>query len=121
MEIKINVPINDYQRPSQVREDVVQLICDSFLNGDTYKATCTNHWSADYCIDTEGKHPRFYNGYRSGIGEKHEEHGDQASFQLDEALSLLFVILLHFGFVFCYLILVSIYVVLFFHVCYTPY
>ena len=74
MEIKINVPINDYQRPSKVREEVVQLICDAFLQGDEYKATCTNHWSADYCVDTEGKHPRFYNGYRSGIGERHEEH-----------------------------------------------
>lgn len=70
----IKIPTNDYQRPSQIREEIVQLICDAFLGGDTYKATCTNHFSADYCVDTEGMRPRFYNGYKSGINEKHIEH-----------------------------------------------
>jgi len=31
MEIKINIPKNDYVQPKQVREDVVQAICDAFL------------------------------------------------------------------------------------------
>lgn len=73
MEIKIKT--NDYQRPSVVREDVVQLICNSFLQGDIYKATSCNHINADYCVDTASPtYPRFYNGYKSGINEKHIEH-----------------------------------------------
>jgi hypothetical protein len=31
MEIKINIPQNDYVQPKQVRENVVQAICDAFL------------------------------------------------------------------------------------------
>lgn len=31
MEIKINIPKNDYVQPTRVREDVVQAICDAFL------------------------------------------------------------------------------------------
>ena len=33
MEIKINIPKNDYVQPTEVREDVVQGICESFLHG----------------------------------------------------------------------------------------
>ena len=32
MEIKINIPQNNYVRPTEVREDVVQMICDSLLH-----------------------------------------------------------------------------------------
>lgn len=32
MEIKINIPENDYIQPTEVREDVVQKICDVFLD-----------------------------------------------------------------------------------------
>lgn len=32
MEIKINIPQNDYVQPKEVREDVVQHICDAFLS-----------------------------------------------------------------------------------------
>lgn len=31
MEIKINIPQNDYVQPTEVREDVVQAICTTFL------------------------------------------------------------------------------------------
>lgn len=31
METKINIPQNNYVQPKQVREDVVQAICDAFL------------------------------------------------------------------------------------------
>lgn len=31
MEIKVNIPQNDYIQPTEVREDVVQKICDVFL------------------------------------------------------------------------------------------
>lgn len=33
MEIKINIPKNDYIQPVEVREEVVQHICEAFLNG----------------------------------------------------------------------------------------
>lgn len=32
MEIKVNIPQNDYIQPTDVREDVVQKICDVFLD-----------------------------------------------------------------------------------------
>ena len=81
MEIKINVPINDYQRPSNVREEVVQLICDSFLQGDTYKATCTNHWGADYCVDTEGIRA-------AGMPSAQPQHGDEPGAAAGQVLGL---------------------------------
>lgn len=31
MEIRINIPKNDYVQPTEVRENVVQAICDAFL------------------------------------------------------------------------------------------
>lgn len=31
MEIRINIPMNDYVQPTEVREKVVQMICDSIL------------------------------------------------------------------------------------------
>lgn len=36
MEIKINIPKNDYVQPTEVREEVVQAICDAFLNGSVF-------------------------------------------------------------------------------------
>ena len=32
MEIKLNIPENGYIQPTEIREDVVQKICDAFLN-----------------------------------------------------------------------------------------
>lgn len=32
MEIKINIPQNNYVQPTEVREEVVQMICDSLLS-----------------------------------------------------------------------------------------
>lgn len=32
MEIKINIPLNTYVQPTEVREEVVQMICDSLLH-----------------------------------------------------------------------------------------
>lgn len=32
MEIRVNIPQNDYIQPTEVREDVVQKICDVFLD-----------------------------------------------------------------------------------------
>lgn len=31
MEITLNIPTNDYQQPKEVRQEVVQAICDAFL------------------------------------------------------------------------------------------
>lgn len=36
MEIKINIPKNDYVQPTEVRERVVQAICDAFLNNSMF-------------------------------------------------------------------------------------
>ena len=33
MEIKVNIPANDYVQPVEVREEVVQHICEAFLDG----------------------------------------------------------------------------------------
>jgi len=33
MEIKINIPKNDYVQPTEVRQEVVQGICEAFLSG----------------------------------------------------------------------------------------
>ena len=35
MEIRVNIPQNDYIQPTEVREDVVQKICDVFLDNRT--------------------------------------------------------------------------------------
>lgn len=32
MEITVNIPINDYVQPTEVRQEVVQYICDAFLS-----------------------------------------------------------------------------------------
>lgn len=32
MEIKVNIPQNDYVQPTEVREEVVQAICNAFLS-----------------------------------------------------------------------------------------
>ena len=41
MEIKINIPQNDYVQPTDVREEVVQMICNSllhhYLDSDDYR------------------------------------------------------------------------------------
>jgi hypothetical protein len=36
MEIKINIPKNDYVQPTDVREEVVTAICDAFLRGSVF-------------------------------------------------------------------------------------
>lgn len=36
MEIRINIPKNDYVQPTEVREEVVQGICEAFLNGGAW-------------------------------------------------------------------------------------
>lgn len=51
MEIRVNIPQNDYIQPTEVREDVVQKICDVFLNR-----------RGGYCHDVF--HPYSENGYR---------------------------------------------------------
>ena len=33
MEIKVNIPKNDYVQPTEVKQTVVQAICDAFLRG----------------------------------------------------------------------------------------
>lgn len=42
MEIKVNIPQNDYARPTEVRQEVVQDICDAFL-GENYCSTYHPH------------------------------------------------------------------------------
>lgn len=36
MEITLNIPQNKWSKPVEVRTEVVQLICDTFLKGDTW-------------------------------------------------------------------------------------
>ena len=44
MEIKINIPKNDYVQPTEIREEVVQMICDSLLH---------HYLDCDDCRDIE--------------------------------------------------------------------
>ena len=44
MEIKINIPTNDYVQPTEVREDVVQMICDSILKTYMDKRDLVFEW-----------------------------------------------------------------------------
>lgn len=37
MEIKVNIPKNDYVQPTEVRHEVVQAICEAFLNRDEFR------------------------------------------------------------------------------------
>ena len=36
MEITVNIPKNDYVQPTEVRPEVVQAICEAFLNGGAW-------------------------------------------------------------------------------------
>lgn len=36
MEIKVNIPKNDYVQPTEVRQDIVQAICEVFLGGGAW-------------------------------------------------------------------------------------
>lgn len=36
MEIKVNIPQNDYVQPTEVREEVVQAICNAFLSNSCW-------------------------------------------------------------------------------------
>lgn len=36
MEIKVNIPQNDYVEPTEVREEVIQAICDAFLSNSCW-------------------------------------------------------------------------------------
>ena len=38
MEITINIPENTYSVPTEVRSEVVQIICNAFLTGGAFKA-----------------------------------------------------------------------------------
>ena len=55
MEITVNIPQNDYVQPTEVRQDVVQKICNAFLKGrwyHPYYGGCGRH--AHSCIgDTD--------------------------------------------------------------------
>ena len=46
MEIKINIPMNDYVQPTEVREGVVQMICDSILKTYMDKRDLVFEWKA---------------------------------------------------------------------------
>lgn len=47
MEITINIPKNTYSVPTEIRQEVVQGICDAFLNGGVffpnYHGSCGRH------------------------------------------------------------------------------
>lgn len=47
MEITINIPQNTYSVPTEIRQEVVQAICDAFLNGrrffPNYHGNCGRH------------------------------------------------------------------------------
>ena len=36
MEIKVNIPQNDYVQPTEVRQEIVQAICDGLLDGSIF-------------------------------------------------------------------------------------
>ena len=40
MEITINIPKNDYSVPTEIRQEVVQAICDAFLGGRAFFPNC---------------------------------------------------------------------------------
>ena len=63
MEITVNIPKNDYVRPTEVRQEVVQYICDAFLS------TCV--WRIF--------HPERQSAYR---GKTHIEQGYQRASRL---------------------------------------
>ena len=53
MEIKINIPTNDYVQPTEVRKDVVQMICDSILKTYIDKRDLVFEWKepkATLCV-----------------------------------------------------------------------
>lgn len=37
MEITVNIPKNDYIQPTEVRQEVVQAICEAFLHGREFQ------------------------------------------------------------------------------------
>lgn len=71
MEIKVNIPKNDFVQPTEVREDVVQLICDHILKwmrDDTYHLYIKHVW---------GKYELYLNrssdGSTTGFSREYEE------------------------------------------------
>ena len=60
MEIKVNIPRNDYKQLSEPRTEVVQAICDAFLNRlgffyHPYNDGCYRQASTAVAIDSQGK------------------------------------------------------------------
>lgn len=51
MEIRVNIPINDWKEPTEVREEVVQGICESFLAENAW-TTFHPHSEGMYCQKT---------------------------------------------------------------------
>lgn len=71
MEIKVNIPKNDFVQPTEVREDVVQLICDHILKwmrDDMYDLFVKIRW---------GKYELYLNrsddGTTSGFSREYDE------------------------------------------------
>lgn len=65
--ITLNIPLNDYKKPTKVRQNVVQAICDYFLNGSIWHEayflcfnpitkTLTNNYDY-FCHDKRFLHP----------------------------------------------------------------
>ena len=46
MEITVNIPKNDYVQPTEIRQEVVQYICDAFLSTCVWRIFHTERQSA---------------------------------------------------------------------------
>ena len=76
MEITLNIPQNTWEKPTEVRQEVVQLICDTFLKGKTwwslYNAVVENPYygEMDFADNSDYKWGEKYKGKR--VVEFHE-------------------------------------------------
>ena len=75
MEIRVNIPKNDYVQPTEVREEVVQAICTTFLETHIYSVFhpfCDRHRCKTMYVAT--KNPR--GGFNdSSWAETHKKEG----------------------------------------------
>ena len=55
----INIPYNKYKRPTIIREEIVQAICEAFLNGGIFSPYFENYYVCPKSECKEEKH--FYN------------------------------------------------------------
>lgn len=76
MEIKINIPKNDYVQPTEVREEVVQMICDSLtryakLSGGDGGSLWVPKSEPTLKLDSSFKKPHLtqYYWFRKGLRE----------------------------------------------------